>query len=423
MLGITILYIFSLVTVGCGSKTVYEGFSDISKQQSTATTETNKSDDSLGDKAEQEVPKTGDSNQKEDSKAEEGQEQTEGSGSGNDNQGMKDSEGVNGSAISIGTPECVEADQTRSVLLTKTISRELIEKSLDYEIFALDCAGKKIDPSHIAFDFSYIVNQTDTITYQITHADTNEVLMSGDLELIKGQDIFGNQGDNLVHFKTNKEIDFGSNSKLIFSVDLSAVEFVEARGMNDYDQLPTYLKIGHNKPSMDSVKLLERGCLTADESRIEALTKKLDIKLETAVDISLEYVLYSKDCLGNPIAANEIKFDLNYKFELNKTESHPVTYTIIDTETNQTVGAGSLILIRGEDLFGNTGSRFFHYKTDGDFDFPSKWDKLKLIINWSDAIFLESTTEGDDPNMLPSFIKFGQDLEPTKKVIELNITP
>lgn len=422
-----LLSLISFFSVSCGSKTVYQGFNSGDGPDSSildgdginadSDDAVAKRDSNNDDPSGQDDKVNGDNDVVvviNEAKIEEDP---------NSNGNNTDSDSDNKDNVLLGTPECISAETTRSKLLTETISREITQKELRYEIYALDCLGKAIEPSHLDFDFNYVVNKVDTINYKILNPQTNEVVLSGPLQSISGEDLFGNKGDELFHYKTDKKIEFGTNPKLILAIDVSEIEFIEPQGPNDYDQLPTYLKIGQYEPHKENVKLLEEGCISQQESRVGVLTDGLDVRLDTPASISLEYQLYSKDCMGMPIEADEILFDLNYRFDLSDSGENSVSYTIIEEESGQTVSTGSLILIRGEDLFGNSGNHFFYYKTDGDFDFPAEWNKLKLIISWQDVVFKSPTSEDADSSILPSFIKFGQDLEPTKKDINLNLLP
>ena len=78
-------------------------------------------------------------------------------------------------------------------------------------------------------------------------------------------------------------------------------------------------------------------------------------------------------------------------------------------------------LTRGSDLFGNVGDTFFHYKTDGSFNFPADWEKLKLVVTWPDAILLGPTSVDNAEDVLPSYIKFGAELDPVNKDINLTL--
>ena len=438
---IYIIYL-SLFAVGCGSKTVYEGFygnNDSDKviladeqveepshdsiaaeyiiedpedqgEEDEEDKEVISNDDPDDQQAEQDQNQGQNQDQDQDQDQDQGQDQ---------DQNQEKEEDV----TLLGTPECSAAENTRSVLLTKTISRELVQKELLYEMYALDCAGKPIESGYISFDFDYITSAIGTLSYKILHSETDEIVMSGSLDLIEGEDIFGSKTEGASYYRTDKKIIFGSEAKLIFSIDVSSVVFTDPSESNAYDQLPTHLRIGSYNPTLENVKLLESGCLTEQESRVSALTEQLSVSLNTPSDIYLEYELYSKDCLGNAIEANQILFDLDYRFTIYSGEEDLVSYSIIDEENGQMIGSGSLILIRGEDLFGNSGSNFFYYKTSGDFDFPTDWNKLKLIISWPGVVFERPTTEDSDPNILPSFIKFGQNLDPAKKDIDLNFIP
>lgn len=407
-------------SLSCGSKTVYKGVSDNDSSSSSAAESdgvNSVSDDALAG-SNSSVDATSSSSQNDESKV-----------SVDKVIEAKVDDTVNPKASSkddnvlLGTPECASKDQSRSKLLSKTLSRELTDKALRYEIYALDCVGKAIEASHIEFDFNYGVRKVDEIPYKILRPDTEETVSSGILKSITGSDLYGNAGDDLFFYKTDKLIDFGLNAKLILSIDLSKIEFLEPLGSNDYDKLPTYLKIGDYKPHKEFVSLLEKECSVKNESRVSILTESLDIKINTPAKLSLDYELYSKDCEGSAITADEIRFDLNYIFDLGDGEDSEVTYSIVEQESSQTVSSGKLILIRGEDLFGNSGNHFFYFKTDQSFDFPSEWNKLKLNIVWNNVTLKKPISEDGDPNVLPSFIKFGQDLAPAKKDIKLNLIP
>ena len=229
-----IVVYMSLFAVGCGSKTVYEGFSDnnqsdsnILSNQSPDSTDTNSGEgDSVGEvpenseeqdqtngdnpdpvivviEAETETGETGDStsgsNNGDNTDANDNSDAGDDSGSNNDGSNDNNSDGSdntntdggdntntdggdnngngdndNDQTILIGTPECTAAELTRSVLLTETVSRDLTQKELKYEIFAVDCVGKAVDPSKLIFGFSYVTNQTGAISYKISKPDSNE---------------------------------------------------------------------------------------------------------------------------------------------------------------------------------------------------------------------------------------------------------
>lgn len=413
--------------VGCGSKTVYVGFNDTNSSDKIVLSETESSakdrieheDETFGDSIAEHIVDEEDQNTEKNSTNDDEQDQTESIDNDNydDIEKNSNNDDQKDETTLLETPECSTTDDTRSVLLSETISRELVQKELLYEIYALDCAGKPIEDGYIDFSFEYLTNEVQSFTYKILDPETDEILSSGILDLVMEQQI------DSYYFRTDKEINFGDKSKFLLSVDLSSIIFTEPQGSNVYDQLPTFLRIGKYLPNQQNVKLLEIGCKTEQESRVSALTEELDVGLNTANNISLEYQLFSKDCLGNSIDANQILFDLDYRFDVKTGEEISVSYSIVDEENQQVIGSGSLILIRGEDLFGNSGQNFFYYKSDGSFEFPAEWKKLKLIINWTNVVFLNPTSEDSDPNVLPSFIKFGQNLDPAKKDIILNFIP
>ncbi|NRA46354.1 MAG: hypothetical protein HRU09_15485 [Oligoflexales bacterium] len=319
-----------------------------------------------------------------------------------------------------GSPDCPGAAIAGSSLLTESLSRELTPKEIRYEIYALDCYGAPIKAAHVSFDFLYTTGSFESISYDVFKAGSDEMVLNGTLEMINDADIFGTLESGLSHFKTDKPLDFSVAEKLIVSFDVSSVAFLEPIGQNKYEELPTFLKIESFDPIQENLLLLEKDCIAEEVSRIKALSEQLSVTLDIENSLLLEYELYSTDCLGNDITANEIRFDLNYQFNLRKNPDNPLFYSIINEANGEIVSSGSMVLINGNDLFGNTGNTFYYYKTDTDINFPSEWEKLKLQITWQDAILL-GTTEGNDMGLLPSYIKFGDELEPAKKDIILNI--
>lgn len=75
----------------------------------------------------------------------------------------------------------------------------------------------------------------------------------------------------------------------------------------------------------------------------------------------IQYEISVKDCNGvaRLLTNKPILFDIDAKVDTGVPNS--LTYKIV---TNQSTVTGNLQIVQGSDLFGNTGSNFFYYKTD-----------------------------------------------------------
>ena len=79
----------------------------------------------------------------------------------------------------------------------------------------------------------------------------------------------------------------------------------------------------------------------------------------------LGYALFVTDCNGNRVAltATVINFDLDAVLS-GVADDQPLTYTV---SSNGAQVVGDLVKVPNADLFGNTGSQYFHYATDQPF--------------------------------------------------------
>jgi len=145
-------------------------------------------------------------------------------------------------------------------------------------------------------------------------------------------------------------------------------------------------------------------CTAAGSTQVKLLTPSIT---NGEPQNFLAYEVFVTDCSGNRkvVEAKAILFDLD-AFLLNVAESQPLTYVVKSTEAQ---AAGSLIRVANADLFGRTGSAFFHYETDRPFTLATTASSVTISIQMAGRTFkpYAATTTGSDHKM-QTYLRFGE---------------
>ena len=95
----------------------------------------------------------------------------------------------------------------------------------------------------------------------------------------------------------------------------------------------------------------------------------------------IDYKLTVTDCTGKqiPFTAATVSFDIGAAIGVEQN----LTYTITDAGNAANTMSGTLIDIRGHDLFGNSGSNYYHYETDKAVAFAAQANGIivRIMLN------------------------------------------
>jgi len=92
----------------------------------------------------------------------------------------------------------------------------------------------------------------------------------------------------------------------------------------------------------------------------------------------IEYKLTVTDCMGKqiPFTAATVSFDIGAAIGMQQN----LAYTITDAGNAANTMTGTLINIPGHDLFGNSGSNYYHYQTDKPVAFAAQANAIIVRV-------------------------------------------
>lgn len=145
--------------------------------------------------------------------------------------------------------ECLEPAETLVTSETDTIRNNAPEQFVSYQIGLSGCDISILKDTFIKADINAEISKFNKpLPYKIKTID-GELLASGELETILGQDLFGNSGSNYAYWKTD-EIDLNlENGNIIFELDYSNIQirsFEDNRPGEDFE-VDTYFAISGAK--------------------------------------------------------------------------------------------------------------------------------------------------------------------------------
>ena len=128
----------------------------------------------------------------------------------------------------------------------------------------------------------------------------------------------------------------------------------------------------------------------------------------------LVYKLQITDCQALDVV--ELGWDL--MAEIIKPEDRPYNSDYQARYMITELGIeGQLVTVEGVDLFGNTGSTFFHTKTDQSFTIPKNQQEFTVEIRLPDGYFYENLA-GELTFVADTYLKLGS-LEPVTREIQI----
>lgn len=152
-----------------------------------------------------------------------------------------DSDGVNGA-------DCTETSKTVISSETDTVKNNAPEQYVAYTIGLEGCDSLLKDASIWADVNAVVESNSKPLPYKIKTLD-GEILASGQLGSVQGEDLFGNSGNGYAHWKTD-EIDLDlTNGSVIFELDYSYMSIKKTAGdppKNDF-RVDTYFSISGAK--------------------------------------------------------------------------------------------------------------------------------------------------------------------------------
>ena len=132
---------------------------------------------------------------------------------------------------------------------------------------------------------------------------------------------------------------------------------------------------------------------------------------------ALAYEIFVTDCSGErkSVDATTIKFDLDAIF-YNVPENQPLNYTVTSTDART---SGQLLQVPNSDLFGKTGSGFFHFETDQPFSLATAASSVTLTIQMAGRSFrpFQAAKTGDYGHM-QTYLSFG-DAAPVASAVQI----
>lgn len=155
---------------------------------------------------------------------------------------------------------CDADAETVAELVTPEVKNGDPANAIEYKISVTNCDGEKItvEAKNILFDVGGVTDQAksdDPLPFVAT-VGTEEI--AGELEKIRGEDLFGNKGDNYFHNRTDKTLTLpDGTTELSFVVKLEGASYKPLEGESSADNvLPTYLAFGEAKVVRKDVHFL-----------------------------------------------------------------------------------------------------------------------------------------------------------------------
>ncbi len=150
---------------------------------------------------------------------------------------------------------------------------------------------------------------------------------------------------------------------------------------------------------------------TANFTKVTLLSKSMSTKPSVQ---SLKYELSSVSCKDGkivPIKDESLFFDLNGK--ISGPGFTPINYAVNDSKTGALITQGTLEVVQGSDLFGNTG-QYAHWKTST-LSYAGSLEKVILEIKL-DNIGLTPAQMDNAPTM-DSYLRVGQTIPVTQPIM------
>ncbi len=162
--------------------------------------------------------------------------------------------------------KCTSAGKTEAKLLTSEVINGDPNNELKYEITLTDCDGnpKGLEAQYLLFDIKALLktyNRQDTgeaDVYTFSYKIESEDELNGDLTEKVGQDLFGQDGPQKLHWRSTGEFTFPkSDTSFIMTVSLNGLisfpedgpkGFIEASQLQDEFMIDTYLRFGRALP-------------------------------------------------------------------------------------------------------------------------------------------------------------------------------
>lgn len=142
-------------------------------------------------------------------------------------------------------------DRTQVRLLTDTVKNNAANQLLRYELWLVDCHGnpKPIPKAPLLFDINAQATfdlNAQKLSFVIQNAQGTSVT-NGKMNLIRGSDLFGVQGDNYFHWRIDAFSFDNADKKLYLNVDVSNLgwqPFNPQERIGGTYTFATYLRIG-----------------------------------------------------------------------------------------------------------------------------------------------------------------------------------
>lgn len=140
-------------------------------------------------------------------------------------------------------------------------------------------------------------------------------------------------------------------------------------------------------------------------------------------DNKIEYKISVTNCDGDKIKlqAKNILFDIEGISDQTKSDD---AFAFVVTADGADV-KGTLQKVRGSDLFGNKGDKYYHNRTDKTLTLPEGTTELAFVIALGGSSHkpLPENGEGSADNVLPTYLAFGEAKVVRKDVHFLGLFP
>lgn len=147
--------------------------------------------------------------------------------------------------------------RTTADLLTPEVRNGAEGSRLSYELAVVDCEGHRqpFGNERILFDVEAEIGHLLSSPYSVSAGDAS---LSGALESVEGEDMFGRKGPEYFHHRTDRTLSSTSTDALILTIELSGQNFYPIGGGNErHFSAKTHLKIGRAAPVTRTVMFLE----------------------------------------------------------------------------------------------------------------------------------------------------------------------
>lgn len=180
----------------------------------------------------------------------------------NDKQGFTGTQGsTEADGLKRDTPpeECIDSGSTKAFLLTKNVQNGSREQVVSYRLEVNDCPGSlKEVAGTVKFDAKATLVPFDApIPYKVLDPSDESVISSGQLQLVRFKDLFGNSGDDVGYYQTEKfSVETGVSS-IILNIDVSGMYFtpqdLDTGGLSTTEisgefTIPTFLSVSSAAP-------------------------------------------------------------------------------------------------------------------------------------------------------------------------------